>query len=82
MKICRVCGHAEHKWKCNHLEPLGAGWDVCFCGWSDHRVQQEIVNAFDRLYALMPAEQAARSRAYCERVQLEVCGRVLKPTVA
>lgn len=82
---CQACGHAAHAGKCPHLTRFGRGWMICQCGARApvSRVdQQAIANAFDvlRRCLLSPARER-ESRAYGDRVQLAVCGRVCNPTV-
>jgi len=84
MKICKACGHEEHALKCTHLTRFGKGWMVCPCGARavSQADQQSIANAFDMLRScLLDSQHARESRAYGERVQLAVCGRVCKPTL-
>jgi hypothetical protein len=77
MKICKACGHPAHRYRCPHVAD---GWKVCHCGERD--MQQEIADAFERLrLELLPPCKRAESRAFGERVQLAICGRVCKPTV-
>jgi hypothetical protein len=57
---------------------------ICTCGVRGviPEDQQAIVNTFEVLrVCLMDHASAHASRAFGERVQLEVCGRVCKPTV-
>lgn len=78
MKTCKHCGHPAHRYRCPVIE---GNW-VCPCGARSLDVQQEIVDAFERLrLELLPPELRAESRAFGERVQLACCGRVCKPTV-
>ena len=84
MKICKSCGHEAHAGKCTRLAPLGLGWTICRCGARtpvSRGDQQAIANAFDRLRrCLLPPMARGRSAAFGEHVQIEVCGRVCKPT--